>query len=120
MMPSEQSKVRAAASGWVEAHVTVRSPLGFHLRPATTIAEMVRPFADTDVELEFGGKVVDASSMLAMMQIASEPGTPFTIRARGPGAAEIVASIAAFFDDAFGEKDAVPGETQSDDATTQQ
>lgn len=92
---------------WIEQAVTVPNPLGYHMRPATLVAELARSFEHSEVVLRQNrdGIEVDAKNTLAAMSLAAELGTSFTIRARGADAAEAVRAIAALFEAGFDEMD---------------
>ena len=102
MSPSELRAPDGADNGWVEEHVVVPNPQGFHMRPANVVLELAQQF-QSEIVLRHKKSDVNAKSMVHMMTVAAKKGTPFVVRARGDDAEAAVAAVADLFRDGFGE-----------------
>lgn len=86
----------------VERDVVLTNKMGLHARPSTQIATTAGRFA-ADIQLEKGGLVVDAKSVLELLMLAAECGSTLTIRADGADADDAVAAVAGLIESRFGE-----------------
>jgi len=89
----------------VSRQVVVSNERGLHARPAMQFVETANSFRSA-VAVEKKGDdpmVVDGKSIMEMITLAAEHGTPLTIRADGEDAADAVDRLAALFDTKFGE-----------------
>ncbi|WP_214104297.1 HPr family phosphocarrier protein [Acrocarpospora catenulata] len=77
-----------------ERTVAVASRSGLHARPAKIFVEAVAR-QGMAVRIRVGdGKPVPANSMLAVLSLGAGHGTEVTLAAEGPGADEVLASLA--------------------------
>ncbi|GAA1285700.1 phosphotransferase [Planotetraspora silvatica] len=77
-----------------ERTVTVASRSGLHARPAKIFVQAVAR-QGTAVRIRVGdGKPVPANSMLAVLSLGAGHGTEVTLDADGPGAEEVLDSLA--------------------------
>ncbi|WP_433412515.1 HPr family phosphocarrier protein [Microtetraspora malaysiensis] len=77
-----------------ERTVAVASRSGLHARPAKIFVEAVAR-QEIAVRIRVGdGKPVPANSMLAVLSLGARHGTEVTLDADGPGADEVLASLA--------------------------
>ncbi|WP_067134534.1 HPr family phosphocarrier protein [Microtetraspora malaysiensis] len=77
-----------------ERTVAVASRSGLHARPAKIFVEAVAR-QEIAVRIRVGdGKPVPANSMLAVLSLGAKHGTEVTLDADGPGADEVLASLA--------------------------
>ncbi|HUB27267.1 MAG TPA: HPr family phosphocarrier protein [Tepidisphaeraceae bacterium] len=86
--------------------VVVSNERGLHARPAMQFIETANMFKSA-VTVEKGGDEpmsVDGKSIMEMITLAAEVGTPLLIRADGPDAEEVVQKLAALFESKFGEE----------------
>jgi phosphotransferase system HPr (HPr) family protein len=65
--------------------VTVSNPQGLHARPAFLFAQLAARYAAT-VEIVKEGERVDGKSILSILTLAVEQGTPLSLEAAGPDA----------------------------------
>ncbi len=80
----------------VAVKVRVLAELGLHARPAARLAQAAQLFA-SDINLESGGRSVDAKSILDLLSLAATKGTELTLRCQGPDAARAAETLAGFF-----------------------
>ncbi len=82
--------------------VTIVNQLGLHARAATKLVQLCRQF-DARIELEQEGQTADASSVLALLMLASSKGKTLTVTTEGPDAAAALEAIVALIDAGFDE-----------------
>lgn len=90
-----------------EALVTLRNPLGLHLRPAAGLVRMARRF-EARVTLRntsAGRGPAEGSSINGLLGLAAQRGHSLAIRAEGAGAREAVAALAQYIESGCGEKE---------------
>lgn len=83
--------------------VLVPNSQGVHARPSSQIVEVTNRF-EASVQLSAGGRVADASSILAVMMLGAPGGAEIELRAEGPEAEEALAALVALIDSGFGER----------------
>jgi phosphotransferase system HPr (HPr) family protein len=71
---------------------TVVLPADLHARPAGQLSRMAAGF-DSAVTLAYGGREVDARSVLMVMGLGATKGTELTVRALGPDAGEAIRDL---------------------------
>ncbi len=76
----------------VERVVTVINELGLHARPSAEFVKLASKFS-CDVSLARDGNAVNGKSIMGVMTLAAERGTPLTLRAEGEDAEEAVRSL---------------------------
>ena len=83
----------------------ISNKLGLHARPAMQFVDVANQFA-SDVKVFKGGEEpceADGKSVMQMIILAAEPGTPLRIDAEGDDAAEAVKQLVKLVEDKFGE-----------------
>ncbi|MBI1929475.1 HPr family phosphocarrier protein [Candidatus Poribacteria bacterium] len=85
-----------------EKAVTIRNPLGLHLRTAGMFAQLANRYA-SNIYVQKGLMKVNAKSIMGVMMLAAGEGTQLTIAADGPDAAEAVEELVKLVEDGFGE-----------------
>jgi phosphocarrier protein len=88
----------------VEKIATIKNKYGLHARPATQFVELASRY-NCDVILIKEGEEVNGKSIMGLMMLGAEMGTPLTLRCFGADdAAECIASLVALIDSKFGEE----------------
>ncbi|HCC47190.1 MAG TPA: phosphoenolpyruvate--protein phosphotransferase [Elusimicrobia bacterium] len=88
------ASAKSAGGTVASGELTVANPTGFHARPAAMLAQEAKRFAGT-VRLRCGGGVANAKSLVSIMSLNIGFGDKLVLEAEGPGAAEILAALAA-------------------------
>ena len=73
---------------------TVTLPATLHARPAGRLAQQAAKFAST-IRIEYGGKSVNPTGVLAVMSLGATIGGTVTVRAEGQDADSAVRALAA-------------------------
>jgi multiphosphoryl transfer protein len=81
-----------------EVRVTLRNPLGLHLRPA---AQLVRLAAQFEASVTVNG--ADATSLNGLLGLGARQGATLALRARGKDAEAALAALAGFIESGCGE-----------------
>jgi len=77
--------------------VTVSLKNGLHMDPSSKIAQLAQTFA-CDVSIRKADREVDAKSMIDLLTLVAEHGTPLTLIAQGDGAHEAIEALARLFE----------------------
>lgn len=85
-----------------KANVTVRWPMGLHLRPAAGLVRLTRTFRSR-VRLSLGSRVADASSVLSILILCASMNAILEIEVSGEDEREAVRAVEAYFDTAVRE-----------------
>jgi PTS hybrid protein len=101
--PADQEPATAATE---TAHPTPRSvardvvlPANLHARPAGRLAQEATRYA-SEVRLEYAGKSINPSGVLAVMSLGAKLGSTLTVYADGPDADAAVKALAAILAEA--------------------
>ncbi|MEM9553239.1 MAG: HPr family phosphocarrier protein [Acidobacteriota bacterium] len=86
----------------VEETLEITNRLGLHARAAAKLVHTAGAFGST-VMLEKGGDLVDAKSILGLLQLGAAQGTVVTIRCTGGDEDEALAAVVSLIEDRFGE-----------------
>lgn len=86
----------------VVAAYTLCNRLGLHARAATSLAQLVAGF-DAEVSLECDGQRARASSVLELLMLCAQNGTPVSVIATGPQAQAAVEAAGQLILERFGE-----------------
>lgn len=107
--PLPQSGTMAApvAEGGLTAEVQAPAAAGMHARPARAVTQLAKSFRSA-ITLSFEGRVADARSMIALLQLGAGPGARMTLSANGPDAAAAMVALRAAFAEGLGDDDAQP------------
>lgn len=85
------------------ADVTIVNQLGLHARAATKLAQLCQKF-NARIELHQEGKVADASSVLALLMLASSKGKTLQVCTDGEDGEQALQAVTALIRDGFGEE----------------
>ncbi len=80
-----------------EREVVLVGKHGLHARPAAEFVKLASRFR-SDIELSKGDMTVDGKSIMGVMMLAAECGSPLKLRAKGPDETEAVAALAKFLE----------------------
>lgn len=89
MSTSSDSTATTTAS----AETSLVLPANLHARPAGQLARAAAGFTST-VQLEYAGRTVNPTGVLAVMGLGATAGSTMTVRAEGPDAEQAVAALA--------------------------
>ncbi len=86
--------------------IVVQNSLGLHARPAMQFVDAANQFASTIKVIKGGSEPAEADgkSVMQMIILAAEQGTPLRIDAEGDDADKAVDALAKLFDEKFGEE----------------
>jgi phosphocarrier protein NPr len=84
------------------ATVTIVNQLGLHARAATKLVQLCRQF-DAQIELQQEGKSADASSVLALLMLASSKGKNVDVVTTGAQAETALNAVVALIENGFDE-----------------
>lgn len=85
-----------------KATVTIVNQLGLHARAATKLVQLCRQF-DAQIELQQGGRSADASSVLALLMLASSKGKNVDVVTTGPQAETALQAVVGLIENGFDE-----------------
>lgn len=86
----------------IEEKLTVKNPAGLHARSARLLVDKVQNF-DSEVTIENGDVVADASSILEVMMLSAHAGTTLTVEIDGADEAEAYEALKKLFERGFDE-----------------
>ena len=82
--------------------VTIVNQLGLHARAATKLVQLCRQF-DARIELQQEGKNADASSVLALLMLASSKGKTLEVCTSGAQAEAALSAVVSLIENGFDE-----------------
>lgn len=82
--------------------VTLINPLGLHARPASKLVQLCQQF-DARIELQQDGKTADATSVLALLMLASGQGKTVSVHTTGRQAEEALLAVIELIESGFDE-----------------
>lgn len=85
------------------ADVTIVNQLGLHARAATKLAQLCQQF-NARIELHQEGKTADASSVLALLMLASSKGKTVQVCTEGDDGELALQAVAALIRNGFDEE----------------
>ncbi len=85
------------------ATVTIVNQLGLHARAATKLVQLCRQF-DAKIELQQEGRTADASSVLALLMLASSKGKNVDVVTEGAQAEMALQAVVALIENGFDEE----------------
>jgi len=85
-----------------QATVTIVNKLGLHARAATKLAQLCQQF-DARIELQQDGRSADASSVLALLMLASSKGKNVDVVTSGNDAEAALAAVVGLIRAGFDE-----------------
>lgn len=80
----------------------IRNRLGLHARPAALFVQTANQFR-SEIEVCKGREKVNGKSIMGIMTLAAGRGSAIHIQAKGPDAAEAIASLTKLIRSNFGE-----------------
>ncbi|RVU41891.1 HPr family phosphocarrier protein [Rheinheimera riviphila] len=83
--------------------VTIVNQLGLHARAATKLAQLCQQF-DAAIELQQEGRTADASSVLALLMLASSKGKTVEVVTHGNQAEAALQSVVLLIESGFDEE----------------
>ena len=83
--------------------VIIVNQLGLHARAATKLVQLCRQF-DAKIELQQEGQTADASSVLALLMLASSKGKTLEVCTDGAQAQEALNAVVALIENGFDEE----------------
>jgi phosphocarrier protein HPr len=86
----------------IEKQLHIMNKVGLHARPASQFVQTAKKFK-CSVRLAYGGREVDAKSILSVLTLGVNAGALVTLRADGEGESEAVDALAALVESDFGE-----------------
>ncbi len=84
------------------ATVTIINQLGLHARAATKLVQLCQQF-DARIELHQDGRSADASSVLALLMLASSKGKTVEVVTSGPQAETALQAVTGLINAGFDE-----------------
>jgi phosphocarrier protein HPr len=86
--------------------ILVSNTLGLHARPAMQFVDLANQFTSKVVVFKGGSEPgeADGKSVMQMIILAAEKGTPMRIEAEGEDADDAVNKLAGLFESKFGEE----------------
>lgn len=91
MSPSSDATSPTATTA-ARHEVAVVLPANLHARPAGQLARAAAGFTSV-IQLEYGGRTVNPTGVLAVMGLGATVGGTVTVRAEGPDAEEAVMAL---------------------------
>ena len=82
--------------------VLIENKTGLHTLPASQIAQVANRYPDK-IWIQNKGPIVDAKSMLSLLQLEAEQGDRLEIRIVGKNGSEIIQQLKQLFGDSFNE-----------------
>ncbi|TQQ83962.1 HPr family phosphocarrier protein [Peptacetobacter hominis] len=86
----------------MEKVLTVVNETGLHARPAGMFVKGASGFKST-VEIEVGGKKVNAKSIMGVMSLGLSKGTEFTLIVNGEDEVQAMEALSEMVESGFGE-----------------
>lgn len=74
--------------------IVVTNKTGLHARPASNFVTLAKEF-NAEIRVRHGAEVANGKSLLSLLQLGIERGTPIRVSARGPQAQEALAALRA-------------------------
>src|SRR5690242_1373694 len=85
------------------ATVTIKNPLGLHLRPASQLVKLASQFDQCELTLTKDGQTINAKSIMGVIMLAAEQGSELIIDGSGNGSDAAVQALFEMIDNGFGE-----------------
>jgi phosphocarrier protein NPr len=85
-----------------ETTLEIKNRLGLHLRAASTLMQVLKPFTSS-VTLWWGNKQANARSVTSLIMLGAGIGTKLKVKTEGPDAEATLEVVKTLFEDRFGE-----------------
>lgn len=86
----------------VERSVVVANRMGLHARPASLFVEAAKTF-ESRIRIHKDSQVVDGKSIMDILTLAAEQGTPLVVEASGSDAEQAVEALVELLNQDLGE-----------------
>lgn len=87
---------------WFQCNVVVVNEMGIHARPASLFVGLSNKF-NCDVTIHKGNEPVDGKSILQILSLSAEAGTPLMLETRGPDAQQAIEALCKLVVSGFSE-----------------
>lgn len=87
---------------YAQTVVTIVNERGLHARAAARFVKLAGAY-EAEVTVVKNGTEVSGSSILGLMMLAAAPGCELELRARGPGAADVLGALRELIEKKFDE-----------------
>jgi len=87
----------------IERQVTINNRAGLHTRPAATLVKTAARFK-ADFFIQKDAMEINGKSIIGVMTLAAEQGSPLTLRFDGPDEEEAAAAVVDLFERGFDEQ----------------
>ncbi|RUO80122.1 HPr family phosphocarrier protein [Idiomarina tyrosinivorans] len=84
--------------------LVIRNKLGLHARAATKLAQLTQQF-DSEIKIKQGEQMVDASSVMCLLLLASQQGKSIEVCAEGDDAEAALAAVTDLIESRFDESE---------------
>jgi multiphosphoryl transfer protein len=96
--------------------IVIPNPTGLHARPAANLVDLAKQF-NANIHVRFGEQVVDAKSLISLLQLGAGKGAAIRVSAQGEQADAALAALQAAIAEGLGDEDE-PVETAVPQATS--
>jgi phosphotransferase system HPr (HPr) family protein len=86
----------------IKKQLHIMNKVGLHARPASVFVQKAKIFK-CSLRVSFGGREVDAKSILSMLTLGANEGALITLHAEGEDEAEAMEELSALVESNFGE-----------------
>lgn len=100
-VPTQGSPVRVSTDRF-QMNVVIVNEMGLHARPASLFVELANKFT-CEVTIFKGSEPVDGKSILQLLSLSAEAGTPLVLETRGPDAKVAVQALSDLVASGFNE-----------------
>lgn len=100
-VPKQGSPVRVSTDRF-QMNVVIVNEMGLHARPASLFVELANKFT-CEVTIHKGSEQVDGKSILQLLSLSAEAGTPLVLETRGPDAKVAVQALSDLVASGFNE-----------------
>lgn len=87
----------------VSKNFTIKNKMGFHMRPAQVFVNAMTKYP-CDVTIKFGGRDINAKSIMMIMSACIKCGSEITVVANGEQEAAALDEAAGMIESGFGEE----------------
>lgn len=98
----QQGTPQPIGDGHYRCEVMIVNEMGMHARPASLFVELANRF-HSDVAIQKGNEAVDGKSILQLLSLSAEHGTPLVLETRGADAEAAVSALANLVASGFNE-----------------
>lgn len=88
----------------MEKEITITNETGLHARPASTFVNEAGKY-DSDIEVTFGDKTVNAKSIMGLMSLGISQGSKITITTSGEDEEEAMNNLVNFVEEKINKEE---------------